>query len=210
MNALLATAHPYLAQYGYGALFAVLFAESLGLPLPGETFLVASAFLASQGQMHIVWVAAVAVAAAALGDNVGYGVGRWGRQRLLLRYGARVGITGERLARVEQLFARFGPEIVIVARFMPVLRQLNGVVAGGARMPWKRFLAYNLLGAALWVGTWTTIVFVLGKEVESWLYRVHDLARWLAAGLGIVAIAGAGILLVRAIRSHRQRRIDEP
>ena len=68
--------HPYLAQYGYGALFAVLFAESLGLPLPAETFLVASSFLASRGQMHIVWVAAVAGAAAVLGDNVGYGIGR--------------------------------------------------------------------------------------------------------------------------------------
>ena len=203
MNALLATAQPYLAEYGYGALFAVLFAESLGMPLPGETFLIASSFLASRGQMHILWVAAVAVAAAVLGDNVGYGIGRWGRQRLVLRYGAHIGITAERLARTEQLFARFGPEIVIVARFIPVLRQLNGVVAGGARMPWKRFLAYNTLGAALWVGTWTAAVFLLGNRVELWLYRVHDLAHWLATGLGIVAIAGGVMLLVRAIRNHR-------
>ena len=158
MNALLATAHPYLAQYGYGALFAVLFAESLGLPLPGETFLVASSFLASRGQMHIAWGAAVAGVAAVLGDNVGYGIGRWGGQRLLVRHGARVGITPERYARAERFFARFGPEIVIVARFIPVLRQLNGVVAGGVQMPWKRFLLYNMLGAALWVGTWTAAV----------------------------------------------------
>jgi membrane protein DedA with SNARE-associated domain len=89
MSALLATAHPYLAQYGYWALFGVLFAESFGLPLPGETILVASSFLASQGQMQIIWVGAVAIVAAVLGDNCGYGIGRWGGQRLAVRCWAR-------------------------------------------------------------------------------------------------------------------------
>lgn len=88
MNALLATAHPYLVRYGYGALFAVLFAESLGLPSwPGETLLVASSFLASRAQMHVVWVAPAASAAAVVGDNVGYGIDRWSRQRLLCATG---------------------------------------------------------------------------------------------------------------------------
>jgi membrane protein DedA with SNARE-associated domain len=167
MNALFATAHPWLAQYGYGALFAVLFGESFGLPFPGETFLVASSFLASQVQMRIVWIAAVAIVAAVLGDNVGYGIGRWGGQRLTVRYGARLGITPERLAKTARFFARFGPEIVIVARFIPVLRQLNGVAAGAAQMSWKRFLVYNALGAALWVGTWTAAVFLVGEKEET-------------------------------------------
>ena len=208
MNALLATAHPSLTQYGYGSLFAVLFAESLGLPLPGETFLVASSFLASQGQMHIVWVAAVAIVAAVLGDNVGYGIGRWGGQRLLVRHGACIGVTPGRLAGTERFFARFGAEVVIVARFIPVLRQLNGVVAGGAQMPWKRFLVYNMLGAALWVGTWTTAAFLLGQQVEVWLFRVHDLALRLAAGVGVLAVAGGGMLLVRAIRNRQPTHIE--
>lgn len=208
MNALLATAHPYLAQYGYGALFAVLFAESLGLPLPGETILVASSFLASQGQMHIVWVAVVAIVAAVLGDNVGYGIGRWGGQRLAVRYGARVGITRERLAKTARFFARFGLEVVIVARFIPVLRQLNGVVAGGAQMPWKRFLVYNTLGATLWVGTWTTAVFLPGQQVEVWVSHVHDLALGLAAGVGVLAVAGSAMLLVRALRNRQPTPIE--
>ncbi|MBE0621064.1 MAG: DedA family protein, partial [Burkholderiales bacterium] len=150
MSTLLETAHTYLAQYGYAALFTVLFTESFGLPLPGEAFLVVSSFLASQGQMSIAWVAAVATAAAVLGDNIGYGIGRWGGRKLVRRYGARVGITSGRMARTERFFSRFGPEVVIVARFIPLLRQLNGVVAGSARMPWKRFLAYNTIGAGLW------------------------------------------------------------
>jgi membrane protein DedA with SNARE-associated domain len=196
-----------LAQYGYGALFAVLFAQSFGLPFPGETFLVASSFLASQGQMRIVWVAAVAIVAAMLGDNVGYGIGRWGGQRLTMRYGARIGITPERLAKTARLFARFGPEIVIVARFIPVLRQLNGVVAGGAQMPWKRFLVYNALGATLWVGTWTAAVFLMGQRVEVWVSRIHDLALAVAGGVGVLAVAGGGMLLVRGIRNRQPRHV---
>ena len=209
MNALFATAHPWLAQYGYGALFAVLFGESFGLPFPGETFLVASSFLASQGQMRIVWIAAVAIVAAVLGDNVGYGIGRWGGQRLAMRYGARIGITPERLSKTARFFARFGPEIVIVARFIPVLRQLNGVVAGGAQMSWKRFLAYNTLGATLWVGTWTAAVFLLGQRVDVWVSRIHDLALAVAAGVGVLAVAGVGMLLVRGIRNRQPRHVAQ-
>lgn len=207
MSALLATAHLWLAQYGYGALFSVLFAESFGLPFAGETFLVASSFLASQGQMRIDWVAAVAIVAAVLGDNAGYGIGRWGGPRLTVRYGTRIGITPERLAKTERFFARFGPEVVIVARFIPVLRQLNGVVAGSALMPWKRFLVYNTMGAALWVGTWTTAVFLLGHQVDMLLYRVHDLALAVAAGVGVLALAGGGMLLVRGIRNRQPRHV---
>lgn len=95
-----------------------------------------------------------------------------------------------------------------MARFIPVLRQLKSLVAGYARMLWKRFLAYNMLGAALWVGTWTTAVSLLGNQVEFWLYRVHDLARWLATGLGVLVVAGGGMLLVRAIRSRRPTPIE--
>ena len=207
MNALWAAAHPYLAQYGYGALFAVLFAESLGLPLPGETFLVGSSFLASQGQMQIVLVAVVAIVAAVLGDNAGYGIGRWGGQRLVARYGARVGITQERLAKTTRFFFRLGPELVIVARFIPGLLQFNGVAAGGAQMPWKRFLVYNTMGAVLWVGTWTTAVFLLGQQVDQWLYRVHDLALGLAASIGVLALAAGVMLLARSVRNRCRRNL---
>lgn len=202
MNALLAMAHPYLAQYGYGALFAVLFVESFGLPLPGETFLVTSSFLASLGEMDIAWVATVAIVAAVLGDNTGYMIGRWGGRRLAVRYGGHIGITAERLDRTERFFARFGPGVVIVARFIPVLRQLNGVAAGAAEMPWKRFVVYNTLGATIWVGTWTSAVFLLGQQVEVWLSRMHDLAIWLAVGVGVLAVSGSGMLLFRFLRKR--------
>jgi membrane protein DedA with SNARE-associated domain len=209
MNVLLATAHPWLTQYGCAALFSVIFAESSGLPLPGETFLVASSLLASRGQLRIVCVVAVAFVAAVLGDNLGYGIGRWGGQRLLVRYGTRVGATPERLAKTARFFARFGPEVVVVARFIPVLRQLNGVVAGGAQMPWKRFLTYQALGAAMWVGAWATAAFLLGKHIEPWLHRVHDVALGLAASFGLLVLAGGLTLLVCGIRDRQPKHIDQ-
>src|SRR5487761_2009731 len=202
MNSLLATAHPYIAQYGYGALFGVLFAESFGLPLPGETFLVAASFLAVQGQLNIWLVGLTAWAAAVLGDNVGYAIGRFGGRRLVARHGARVGISAERLNKAERFFAHYGPEVVIVARFFPLLRQLNGIVAGSAGMGWKRFVAYNALGGLFWVGAWSTGVYYFGQQIAVWLPRVHTAELWLAGMLALMLLAAAAYWAI----SKRSRR----
>ena len=191
MNSLLATAHPFIIQYGYGALFGVLFAESFGLPLPGEAFLVTASFLATQGQLNIWLVGLTAWTAAVLGDNVGYAIGRFGGRRLVIRHGARVGISAERLNKTERFFARYGPEIVIVARFIPVLRQLNGIVAGSAGMGWKRFVIYNALGGLLWVGAWSSGVYYFGDQIKVWLLRFHTTAIWLAAALVLFLLVAA-------------------
>lgn len=192
--------HVYLAKYGYFVLFAVICAESLGLPLPGETILFAASFLASTGQLHFAGVAVIAIAAAVLGDNIGYVIGRWGGRRLVDRYGSRIGITPGHLLHTERFFLRFGPKIVIGARFIPVLRQLNGIVAGGARMPWKRFVVYNFLGAFFWVGTWTTAIYLLGDQIRAWLARIQGLSFWLAVSVGVIVLVGAGALYLRVIR----------
>ncbi|HVB47910.1 MAG TPA: DedA family protein [Burkholderiales bacterium] len=204
MNGVLATAHPYIVQYGYGALFGVLFAESLGLPVPGETFLVAASFLAVQGQLSIWLVGLTAWVAAALGDNVGYAVGRFGGRRLVVRHGARVGISAARLNKTERFFAHYGPEVVIVARFFPVLRQLNGIAAGSAGMDWKRFLPYNALGALLWVGAWSTGVYYFGRQIEVWLLRVHTAELWLAGAL-VLALLVAAVYWAISKRSCSRR-----
>lgn len=191
MSSLLVTVHPHIVQYGYGALFGVLFAESFGLPLPGETFLVAASFLAVQGQLDIWLVGVTAWTAAALGDNLGYAIGRFGGRRLVIRHGARVGISVARMGKVERFFAHYGPEVVIVARFFPVLRQLNGIVAGSVGMGWKRFLFYNALGGLLWVGAWTSGVYYFGQRIEVWLLRVHTTALWLAGALALTLLVAA-------------------
>jgi len=205
MNSLLATTHPFIIEYGYGALFGVLFAESFGLPLPGEAFLVTASFLATQGQLDIWLVGLTAWTAAVLGDNVGYAIGRFGGRRLIIRHGARVGISAERLNRTERFFARYGPEIVIVARFFPVLRQLNGIVAGSAAMGWKRFASYNALGALLWVGAWSSGVYYFGSQIETWLARVDTTAIWLAGAL-VLSLLVAGVYWAISKRVRTRRR----
>jgi len=203
MNSLLATAHPYILQYGYGALFGVLFAESVGLPLPGETFLAAAAFLATQSQLNIWLVGLTAWAAAALGDNLGYAIGHFGGRKLVIRHGARIGISTARLDKTQRFFAHYGPEVVIIARFFPVLRQLNGIVAGSAGMGWKRFAVYNALGALLWVSAWSAGVYYFGKQIEAWLLRVHTAELWLTGALALILLAAA-VYWVISKRSHRQ------
>lgn len=206
MNSLLATAHPFIVQYGYGALFGVLFAESFGLPLPGEAFLVTASFLATQGQLNIWLVVLTAWTAAVLGDNAGYAIGRFGGRRLIIRHGARVGISAERLNRTERFFAHYGPEIVIVARFFPVLRQLNGIVAGSAGMGWKRFAIYNALGGLLWVGAWSSGVYYFGSQIETWLMRVHTTAIWLAGALVLIVLVATLYWAISKLMRIRRRK----
>lgn len=158
------TVKPYLDHYGYWALFGAILLEDFGLPVPGETMLIASALMASQEEMHIVPLLLIACVAAVSGDNIGYAIGRFGGRRLVLSYGRYVLITEERLNKAEGFFRRYGGAVVVMARFLAGLRQLNGIVAGTVKMSWRRFLAYNMLGAVLWVGFWGMLFYELGEK----------------------------------------------
>lgn len=198
----LAWIEPYLREYGVWAVFGVVFFEAFGAPLPGESLVIASALLAAKGDMDIgpllgaVWLAAV------MGDNVGYAIGRLGGRRLVLRYGARLGMTEPRLARVEAFFRRFGGEIVLVARFIVVLRQLNGITAGTVAMPWPKFLLYNALGAALWAAVWGYGTYTLGHHMTAVLPWVH---RFGYAAVVIGALLGVAVLTARLWKRWSRR-----
>lgn len=154
---------PYVREYGLFALIVIIYLESLGAPLPGESALIASSVLAARGDFSIVnlflgvWIAAV------LGDSTGYAIGRFGGSVLLRRYGGLVKLTPERLASLEELFRRRGAWIVASARFVVLLRQLNGLVAGSVKMPWPAFLAANIVGGAAWTACWTLGPYFLGS-----------------------------------------------
>ncbi len=125
------------------------------------------------------WLAAV------LGDNIGYAIGRWGGHSLLLK----VGVKHSHLMKVEAFFNRYGAGVVVGARFFEVLRQLNGIVAGSMGMPWWRFLTYNALGAALWVGFWGGGIFLLGRHFVQVEATLRMFAPYITV-LGVVALAG--------------------
>jgi membrane protein DedA with SNARE-associated domain len=199
MNDLVATVKPYLDQYGYWAVFGAILLEDFGVPLPGETLLIAGALLASQGTMHIVPLLLIAWIGAVTGDNIGYGIGRFGGRRLVLRYGPYLLVTERRLQRVEAVFRRRGGVIVVAARFFAVLRQLNGIVAGIAKMPWWQFLPYNGLGAALWVGFWGTLFYQVGGRALRISLAFKKLQFFFIGGL----IVAAAAVVVYLWRRHR-------
>lgn len=149
MDSLVAAAHPYLSQYGYKALFAVLFTESFGFLPPRETFLIGATLLAMKGQFDIIIVAGWAIMAVVLGSNVGYLIGRRGGYHWAVHRGSRLGITPARVEAAQRFFDRYGAGAMIVARFFPVLRQLSSIIAGSMQMPWKKFVVYNTLGGVL-------------------------------------------------------------
>jgi membrane protein DedA with SNARE-associated domain len=164
---------PILTSYGYLAVFGFLFIESFGAPVPGQTMLMAAGVFAGAGKLNVAGVAAMGFLAAVAGDNVGYLIGRFGGRRLVLRFGRYILMTEKRLTKTEDFFQRNGGKIVAVARFVDGLRQLNGIVAGIARMPWRRFLVFNALGAAAWVGVWTFIGYFAGGHLNTIYQEFH-------------------------------------
>jgi membrane protein DedA with SNARE-associated domain len=188
-----------LHDWGYFAVAGFIFLEDFGIPLPGETMLIAAALYAGAGHLNVFAVAVIAFVAAVAGDNVGYSIGRFGGRGLVARHGKWVLLTGDRLDRAEAFFERHGGKVVTVARFIEGLRQLNGVIAGTMEMHWARFLAFNALGAALWVATWTSIGYVAGDHVET----VAHYFTYVAIGLAVIFAAGVGWHLHRR-RSRRR------
>ncbi|HUV07646.1 MAG TPA: DedA family protein [Spirochaetia bacterium] len=185
MSFSLAELRPLLDRYGYLAVFGAILLEDFGVPMPGETLLIAGAILASQGDLHIVPLVLIAWTAAVLGDNIGYAIGRLGGRELVVRYGRYVFLTEKRLKRAETFFHRRGGLIVLVARFFEILRQLNGIIAGIMSMSWWRFFTFNALGAALWVGFWSSLFFLAGREAGKLaaLFKRYEL--FIIGGAGL-------------------------
>jgi membrane protein DedA with SNARE-associated domain len=181
---------PWIHQYGVAAVFVILTLESFGVPLPGESLLLVAAVLAGRGEIAFSSLFFAAWAGAVVGDNIGYLIGRFLGRNLLLRFGKKIGLNDERLRKVEEVFARYGPLTVGFARFVNVLRQLNGIVAGALQMDWRRFLIFNALGGALWVLVWTAAGYYLGShgsEIAALAHKV-GFAGAIAVVVALIAI----------------------
>jgi membrane protein DedA with SNARE-associated domain len=188
-----------IQAYGVAAVMTMVALEALGAPLPGETLLIFAAVMAGRGDMSLPALLFFAWVGSVVGDNVGYWIGRKLGRAAVSRYGARIGLTAARLEAVEAIFARYGAATVAFARFVNVLRQLNGIVAGTLGMAWPRFLMFNALGAALWVALWVLGAFYLAEHMSS----IMLLARrgWIVAGV-VIAVA---VLIAFALLLRRQR-----
>ncbi len=200
---------PILNSYGYLAVGGLLFLEDFGVPVPGETILIAAAVYAGAGQLNIVMVVLVGFLAAVLGDNVGFAIGHFGGRALVLRFGRYVLLTEDRLDKAEGFFTRHGGKVVTIARFIEGLRQANGIVAGLAKMPWRRFLLFNALGAAIWVGTWSAVGYLAGNHLDAIYAQVKRYELYLLIALAAVVVALVGRHLLRR-RGRQGEPGDEP
>jgi len=189
-----------LVHYGYWAVMAKLLLENAGVPVPGETVLLLASFLAySEHELQLFWIIVAGTVAATVGDNLGYALGHYGGRPLLERYRNIFRISGEAVARGEELFVRHGSVAILFARFVFGIRVIAGPVAGVLRMPWNKFAVFNALGAMLWV----TVISVVGYSFGSqWRLLMHFMKRFdLVLGIAFVLI-----VVVLWWRGRRGRR----
>ena len=157
-----------IGSYGYWVLFALVAIESLGIPLPGETALIAAAAYAGHTHQLSPWlIFALAAAAAIIGDNIGYWIGGKGGYPLARRYGPRVRLDERKLKTARYLFDRHGGAVVFFGRFVSVLRPYVAFLAGTSKMRWRRFLPANASGGILWAAIWTTAAYLAGTALQN-------------------------------------------
>ncbi len=188
--------------YGLWVVFAGVMLESIGLPVPGETVLITAAlFVGATHQFTIVEVIGVAAAAGAVGDNIGFLIGRSIGLTLLEQYGRYVRLTEERLILGEYLFLRHGGKIVFFGRFVALLRTFAALLAGANRMRWRQFVIMNALGAICWASIIGGGAYLLGDRIRTLSGPIG-----LALLVGAVLSVGIGALFIRRHEAALQQR----
>jgi membrane protein DedA with SNARE-associated domain len=178
----------YLAHYGYWAVAAALLLENAGLPVPGETMLLLASFLAySEHHLRLPYIIMTGVCAATIGDNLGFLLGHFGGEPLLERY-RKVPRVHRTLARAERLIQRYGSFAIFMARFIAGMRIIAGPLAGVLHMPWRKFVVFNFLGAAVWVTVISSVGYFFGRHWD-------DLAR-IMKGVNAAVLLAAVLLIV--------------
>ncbi|TML98446.1 MAG: DedA family protein [Actinobacteria bacterium] len=201
MSAALSLSH-LPASLAYAALAGLVGGESMGVPLPGETALIAAAVLAQQGHLQISAVIAVAAGAAILGDNLGFVLGRRGGRWLLERPGPFEHHRRGLLERGEPFFARHGPKAVFLGRWVTGLRIAAAWLAGINRMRWPVFALWNALGGIAWATTVGVLAYVVGHAAEQLVRRAG------LAGLAALAVLAIALSIRRRVRRSRRPAPD--
>ena len=188
-----------LVHYGYWAVAAMLLLEGAGLPLPGETILLLASFLAySEHELRFSWIILVGTVATTVGGEFGFALGRHGGRPLIERYRHIFSIRAETVARGDRLFERYGAATVFWARFIFGMRVLASLLAGALHMPWRKFVLFNFLGAAVWVTAICGAGYLFGGH---WGRLVHDLKRFDLVVAVVVVLA----VLLLWWRSRREQ-----
>jgi len=168
-----------LLTYGIVALAPILAASALGLPLPASLLLLAGGAFAGSGQLALLPLVIVGIIATSAGDSLGYWLGRRGGVAALDRFGPRLGFKPTALAQADAFLARWGGVAILLTRFLITpLGPVINIVAGTGRYPYRRFIAYDVLGEAIWVllylalgylfsASWDVLADILGQATEA-------------------------------------------
>jgi membrane protein DedA with SNARE-associated domain len=189
-------------DYGLIALFLIVMLESGGVPLPGETALIAAGIFASRGDLPIAGVIAVAATAAIVGDNLGYWVGRTGGRKLLERWRPLSRWSERVLPWSERFFHRHGSKTVFLGRFFAVLRVTAAWMAGVSRMPWWRFLAWNAAGGICWALLVGLLSFYFGHAAGNAVNRYGLIGGAVIAVVVALGLAGLHFWKKRLIEAE--------
>jgi membrane protein DedA with SNARE-associated domain len=194
--------HGLFEQYGYIAIFLGVMLESIGLPLPGESLMIAAAlYAASTHRLDIFVLVPLAAAGAICGDQIGYFLGRWIGYRLLARWGRKIGLSDERLELGRFLFRKYGAAVVFLGRFVAFLRTFAALLAGANRMPWHSFLLWNALGGICWTALYGFGAYGLGDAAK----RIRG-----PVGIGLGVVGGLALLaIVVFVRRNESRLIED-
>jgi membrane protein DedA with SNARE-associated domain len=198
-----------LDHYGYAAIALLLLLENIGVPVvPGELSMIAGAIFAGTGRagLNVVAVGVIAVVVSFAGAEIGYVIGRLGGRAVVLRFGRYAFVREHHLDRAEAAVAKYGGPIVLIARFIVGLRELNGIIAGVSGMHWLRFMVYNAVGAVAWVGVWVSVGYLAGDHIEA-IYK--DVTRYSVYLLIALVVLLAAYLIPRLSR-RKKRRVAVP
>lgn len=194
--------HGLVQGHGTWVVAVIIFFESMGVPLPGESLMIAAAvYAATVGGIDVNLLVGFAAIGAILGDNAGYLIGREAGRRALVRWGSRIGLTEKRLVLGEYLFDQHGPKVVFFGRFTAFLRTIAALVAGAVHMQWSKFLFWNAVGGICWTSFYGYGAYLLGGQV-------HRLIGLLGIVIGLVA-AGIIVWVVMFVRKNEHRLMAE-
>jgi membrane protein DedA with SNARE-associated domain len=188
------TFHELVRTWGYPGIFAILFVENFGIPVPGQAVFVFAILMAAKGELQLVPVAITAWTASVLGGFVGFAIGRSGGHRVLERYGKYIWITPERLHKAEGFFSRYGGGVILLARFFEGLRQIYGILAGSLNISWRYFTVCNLAGATVWAAVWVGLTLWFGRHMHHFWVLFRENQLWILLGIGCAAFVAAGVL----------------
>src|SRR3954453_7130055 len=178
----------WIADYGYWAVFLIVFMETAGIPLPGEITLILAGVAAHRGTLDPVTLIVVGSLAAILGDNTGYLIGRYGGRRVVLKL-ARFGHVDSMLGWGERFFAQHGGKTVFLARWTAGLRIFGAWIAGMTHMRWRTFFVWNAAGGITWVSATVLAGYFFSGSVQR-IEEYFGRAGMIAA----VVVLGGGLL----------------